>query len=365
MSSTETADSLKIFLDIGHPAHVHYFKHLIREMEEKGHSFVITARDKEMAHYLLKHEGFDYINRGSGSESLIGKFWYTLKADRQLWSVARKEKPGLFLSFASPYCAHVSKLMGKPHITLDDTETARIGQALYRPFTDVILTPESFQRDFGKKQVRFPSFIEMAYLHPSRFTPDPAIRNELGVTENEKYVIMRFVAWTANHDLGQKGVSMEKRIKAVEAFSKYARVFISSEKQLPEEFEKYRLPIKPHRIHHALAYSSLVFGESGTMSSEAAMLGTPAIFINNLKDQLGTLKAQEEKYGFVYGYSCSEDDLIMSIEKGSYILKNKSEYILQYKNLIDESVDMTSYLEWFILNYPQSRSEQYIESVSN
>ena len=350
---------MKIFLDIGHPAHVHYFKHLIRSMQEKGHEFVVTARDKEMTHYLLKHEGIPYITRGSGADHLIGKMTYTLKADRQLYAIAKREQPDLFLSFASPYCSHVSKLMGKPHITLDDTETAYIGQTLYRPFTDVILTPDSFLRDFGKKQIRFPSFIEMAYLHPDRFTPDIGIKKELGVSTDEKYVIMRFVAWTANHDLGQKGVSMEYRRKAVEAFSKYARVFISSEKQLPDEFEKHHLPIKPHRIHHALAFCSLVFGESGTMSSEAAMLGTPAIFINNLKDQLGTLKSQEEKYGLVFGYDSLEESLNDSIQKATDILKQKEDDRSLHQNLIEEAVDMTSYLEWFILNFPESLSQDF------
>jgi uncharacterized protein len=171
-----------------------------------------------------------------------------------------------------------------------------------------------------------------------------------------------FVARTANHDLGKKGVSMDARRKAVEGFSNYARVFISSEKQLPVEFETYRLPIKPHRIHHALAFSSLVFGESGTMSSEAAMLGTPAVFINNLKDRLGTLKVQEEKYGLVFGYDCSEQSLNESIQKGTHILQNQSEYENLQQVLVDDSVDMTNYLEWFVLNFPQSRSQQYVES---
>lgn len=355
---------MKIFLDIGHPAHVHYFKHLIRSMQEKGYSFVITARDKEMTHYLLQQEGLDYINRGAGSNNLIGKFWYTLKADRQLFGIAKKEKPDLFLSFASPYCAHVAKLMGKSHITLDDTETARIGQTLYRPFTDVILTPECFLRDFGKKQIRFPSFIEMAYLHPDRFTPDPEIRKELGVAENEKYVIMRFVAWAANHDLGQTGVTLANRIKAVEEFSKSAKVFISSEKKLPKELEQYRIRISPNRIHHAIAFASMMYGESGTMSSEAAMLGTPAVFINNQKDSLGTLKVQEEKYGLVHGYSCSEEDIIKSIRKGTYILKHETAFTDLHKKLIGETMDMTNYLEWFITNYPRSRSDKYLESKS-
>ena len=346
--------SKKIFLDIGHPAHVHYFKHLIREMEGKGHSFVITARDKEVTHFLLEKEGFSYTSRGSGKDGLFGKLLYTIRADRQLYRIAKKEKPDLFLSFASPYCAHAAFMMRKPHIALDDTETARIGQALYRPFSDVILTPECFLRDFGKKQVRFPSFIELAYLHPDRFTPDPGIYKELGLEENDPYVIMRFVGWTANHDIGQKGVSIENRIKAVDEFSKVATVFISSEKELPAELSKYRIEISPDRIHHALAYSSLLYGESGTMASEAAMLGTPAVFINNLKDRLGTLKVQEHTYGLIYCFTESKEDQLQAINRGVQLLQTDSdEWKRKREKLLDMVQDPTNFIEIFISEYIQ------------
>jgi len=345
----------KIFLDIGHPAHVHYFKHLIQEMQEKGHRFIITARDKEMAHILLQKEGLKYTSRGKGEDRLMGKLIYTIKADRQLYKIAKKEKPDLFLSFASPYTAHIAFLMRKPHITIDDTETARIGQAMYRPFSDVILTPDSFLRDFGKKHVRFPSFIELSYLHPNRFKPDPDIYDELGLKQRDPYVIMRFVAWTANHDIGQKGLSLENKIRAVNEFSKYAQVFISSEKNLPRELESYRLSISPERIHHAIAYSSLMYGESGTMTSESAILGTPAIFINNLKDSLGTIKEQSEKYGLVFSYTDSISDQNKSINKGVEILQSlPGKWAQKQKILLKDKIDCTEILEGFISNYPDS-----------
>ena len=80
---------------------------------------------------------------------------------------------------------------------------------------------------------------ELAYLHPNRFTPDKTVLGELGVGENDKYVLLRFVSWNATHDAGHKGMSYENKLKAVEAFSKYAKVFISSEKELPDELKKY------------------------------------------------------------------------------------------------------------------------------
>ncbi|MFW5804449.1 MAG: DUF354 domain-containing protein, partial [bacterium] len=35
---------MKILIDIGHPAHVHYFKNFITKMSQKGHSFIVIAR---------------------------------------------------------------------------------------------------------------------------------------------------------------------------------------------------------------------------------------------------------------------------------------------------------------------------------
>jgi hypothetical protein len=40
---------MKILIDIGHPAHVHFFKNAIRELEGRGHEVKVTARDKEVA----------------------------------------------------------------------------------------------------------------------------------------------------------------------------------------------------------------------------------------------------------------------------------------------------------------------------
>lgn len=349
---------MKIFLDIGHPAHVHYFKYLINRLEKKGHRFVITSRDKEMAHYLLSQTGHSYISRGKGGVTVWDKATYIFKADYQLYAVAKKEKPDLFLSFASPYCSHVAFLMRKPHIALDDTETASIGQFLYKPFSDVILTPKCFKKNFGKKQIRYPSYIELSYLHRNLFTPDENVYNELGIEYNEPYVIVRFVGLYAAHDKGQKGISIENRLKAVQAFSKKAKVFISSEKQLPSELEKYKLNITPERIHHALAYASMFFGESGTMSSESAMLGTPAIFVNDKADELGTIIEQAENYKLVFPFSESNEDQLKSISKGLEILDVKPEiWQKRQKKLLQENIDVTSFLESFIENYPESKNK--------
>ena len=51
---------MKIFVDIGHPAHVHYFKTLIFNLKHKGHEFLITAREKDVSQELLDNYNIPY-----------------------------------------------------------------------------------------------------------------------------------------------------------------------------------------------------------------------------------------------------------------------------------------------------------------
>lgn len=57
---------MRILIDMGHPAHVHFFKHAIRELESRGHKIKITARDKDVTLQLLDAYGFEYEVRPSG-----------------------------------------------------------------------------------------------------------------------------------------------------------------------------------------------------------------------------------------------------------------------------------------------------------
>lgn len=37
---------MKILIDMGHPAHVHFWKNFIWEMEKQGHEFKVVVREK-------------------------------------------------------------------------------------------------------------------------------------------------------------------------------------------------------------------------------------------------------------------------------------------------------------------------------
>lgn len=323
---------------------------------------MITARDKEVSYSLLEAYGIPFEKRGAGSQTFAGKIMYLPKANTLLYKKARLFNPDLFLSFSSPYAAQVSALMGKPHIALDDTEHARLGRFLYRPFTDVILSPKSFRGEISKKQVFFNGYLELCYLHPNHYKPGSSVFKLLKIEQATSYVLLRFVSWQATHDAGHSGISLQNKRKAVNEFSKHATVFISSEEKLPNDLKTYQISIPPEKMHDVLHYSALFFGESATMASESAMLGTPAIYLDN--EGRGYTDELEKSYGLVFNFTESAEDQERSIKKGLELLQmeNREKHFGEMrKKMLSEKIDVTQYLIDFVENYkikpePNSRS---------
>lgn len=337
---------MKIFVDIGHPAHVHYFRNFIKIMQSKGHTFFISARDKEVSQILLNFYGIPFYNRGKGSKNLLGKLLYLIRTDVLLLIKAIKFKPDLFLSFASPYTAHVSKILRKQHVAFTDTENAKLGIISFAPFSSVILTPSYFRADFGPKHIRFKSFMELGYLHSKYFSPNKSIFKDLNIQENEKFALIRFVSWGANHDIGETGIKEREKDELIEYISNYMRVFISSENELPKHLQPFKLNITPQKIHDVLFFADLCISEGATIASECAMIGTPAIYINTL--QAGTILKQME-YDLIWSYKDYETAKIKIHE----VVENrniKKRTILNKDKMIKENIDVTEYMVNFIEN---------------
>jgi hypothetical protein len=345
--------NMRIFIDIGHPAHVHYFKNFIKIMENQGHTFFVSARERSIIFYLLNKYKISYYNRGKGKDSIVGKLFYMLAADFRLLTKALKFKPHVFISFASPYAAQTAWLLRTPHIVLDDTEHARFGHFFYKPFSKVFLNPACFQKDFGKKQIRFKSYTELFYLHPNHLITYPDILNLLGVSENEKFALLRFVSWKASHDIGHSGLDLKTKKQLINMLvEKDYKVFISSEEENRDPFfDKYMINISPDLIHQVMVHANLLVTEGATMASECAVLGTPAIYVNSL--DAGTLREQEDKYQLLHGFRSSKGVL----EKVAQLINThnfKEIYQLRRQKMLSEKIDPTAFLVWFIENYPES-----------
>lgn len=344
----------KILIDIGHPAHVHLFKHFAHSMLHKGYDVLFATKEKEFETELLQHEGFRYVSFGKKHQGIVGKALGLIKFNLKLLRLALNYKPDIFLSHGSMYAAQVAWLLRKPHISFEDTFNAEQVN-LYKPFTKHILTGDYEHPLHSHKIIRYAGYHALAYLHPQRFTPDSTVLSDLGLQEGQAYVILRFVSWGASHDVGHQGLSSSNKMKLIEALKAHATVFISSEKPLPPELKQYQIPIAPHRMHHAIAFASLVFGESATMAEEAAVLGVPAIYIDNTS-RLYTQQLEAD-YQLMYNYNETPEAQKLAIDKAIEIVQAQD---IQHKwarkrdRMLAEKMDVTAFLVRFIENYPKS-----------
>lgn len=337
---------MNILIDIGHPAHVHLFRCFAHDMLKAGNKVLFTCRDKEFEIALLKAEGFEFICFGKKYKSTAGKLWGLLKFDWKELRTCRRFRPDVLLSHGSMYAAHAAWLCDKPHISFEDTynfEQIR----LYEPFTKAILTGDYDHPFISKKEIQYAGYHELAYLHPDRFSPDKTVLDELGVKAGEKYCLLRFVSWNATHDKGHKGMSYENKVKAVEEFTKYGKVFISSEKELPDELKKYKLPTAPEKVHSVMAFASMVFGESATMVSEGVVLGVPGVYMDNTGRYYTT--EQEKKYCMCFNFSESEEDQKKAVEKGIEIMSGRVDKS-GYGRLKNDKIDVTAFLERVVMD---------------
>ncbi len=332
-----------VLVDIGHPAHVHVFHHVISRLIGEGRSVFVTARRKEVSLELLKAFDIPYKEIGGHKQSLWSKGAHAFSRTLELSRLMRRNEVGVALGVHNPYVATGGSLARIRTAVLVDSEPVRYDRLMTFPFATYLLTPRWLRLDLGRKQQRFDGFKELAYLHPRYFHPDPNVRLMLHLSADEPYFLVRFVAWQAEHDVGQRGLSPSQKLRLVRSLEKHGHVFITSEKPLANELAQYRLQLPPELIHHALAFASLLFSESQTMTTEAAVLGTPVVQCNTLVGTMSNFSELQNRYGLIQ----ATRDVALAMELTESIASNpaaKREAQARAARLINEKIDVAEYL---------------------
>lgn len=340
---------MKILIDVNHPGHVHLFKNFSFLALNKNREILFTAKDKEVTINLLEAYGLPYKNLGKHYKGTLGKIYSLLIHVWRLFLISLKFQPDYYLSHGSVPAAWVSFLLRKKYIAFEDTGNMEQIR-LYKPFADAILTTVSFKKDFGKVHIRYNGYHEIAYLHPKYFKANPDIFQFLKIKENETYFILRFVSWSASHDVGQGGLSLQDKRDIVKTLLPYGKVFISSEAELPEDLKALQIQIPPEKMHDALAYAQMFVGEGATMASECAVLGTPAVYINSMIAETIT---EQQNYGLLFHFTQTEG----VIEKIKELLNTenlKQKWAERRDKMLSEKIDVTSFLTQFVENFPDS-----------
>lgn len=345
---------MNILIDIGHPGHVHLLHGVAEEMIARGHKVFYSVRDIPVAKRLMEHYRMTpWVDLGGKKDSLTGKAQTVLHQDIQLLKFVQRNHINIGLS-SGIVLSHVSKLTSmKAYVFDDDDDAAEPLIVKYgHPLSDVVFTPDCIRRK-TKHAVYYAGTHELAYLHPKRFSPNPVVLQHAGIQEGERFFIMRFVALKGHHDVGQQGLTMDQKKTLVALLKKHGRVIITSERTIEPEFEQYRLPVPPEEIHSLMAYSAMFLGDSQTMTSEAAVLGVPALKCNTFAGRLSVPNMLENKYGLCYAYQPQQfDEMYHHIEqllaKDPEELRN--EWHAKQQRMIDDMIDPTDFFVNYIEN---------------
>lgn len=362
---------MNILFVSGHPAQVHNFRNVRTELIKDGHKVFWLTTPKDIATNLLDVYSIPYKVLHKPNKGIVSKAWTLLR--NVLWEMRylKSNKIDVAITRTCPYTTIATKLCGVKHIIIDDTEHAAEKVKVLSNKANAILVPECFWFQLRKDEIRWPGNIELFYLHPNRYTPKP-VWKLLGIEPGTRYAIVRFVKWDAWHDTQLVGgFTLEQKRELIKRLSKHLRVFISSESELPEDLEPYRIQIPIERMHDVQAAAALFVGESATMASESVVLGTPAIYI----DEVGRGYTDEEaREGLLWMFrpvpnrdalKSNEPEWISGgvkecIDKAEEIAEagfDNAAYAKNHKSWLATKIDCTAFLTWFIEHYPNSVAE--------
>lgn len=342
---------MKVLFDFGHPAHVHLFKNFIFYLQKKNIKFDVVSREKEITNNLLKHYQIPFQSLSKPGTSLPSMLWEFIIRGIKVLSMHIRNKYSLamgtsvsigFLSFFT---------LGKVkswNFCEDDDDIVPLQAMLSYPFSTKVVVPDCLRyKRWKNKRVLYPSYHELAYLHPDNFTPNEKVLEKYGLSKG-KYIIFRLSALKAHHDIGIQGISIELKKKMIALLEGY---------DIVESLEgKSGNKIEPWDMHHVLAFSKMIISDSQTMSAEGMVLGIPSFRINSFVGKISYLEELENKYKLGFGILPEKENEILSTLKETISTENlESVWAQKKESMLREKIDLN---QWMI-NYFEENNNRY------
>lgn len=347
---------MKIVIYLGHPAHFHNYKNSIVKLKENGNSVAVLIKKKDILEELLINAGIPYHNilEEGRKNSKLGILIGIIKRTIRLNKFCKDFEPDL-LTGTSVENSFIGKIRHIPIINIneDDASVVPLYAKLSYPWATTILCPTTCNcGKWNSKAIKYEGYQELAYLHPNNFTPDRRVVEQYFETDTP-YFILRFASLKAHHDKGIKGIDAEIAQNLIDILSPHGRIYITSERPLEAQFEKYRIAINPLDIHHVMAFADIYLGDSQTMAAESGVLGTPFIRFNGFVGRIGYLRELEDSYHLGYGIRPEETEKLYLTTKMLVEMDNKREIFHGRRDtMLSEKIDFADFLTNYIEQYP-------------
>lgn len=342
-----------------HPSKFHVFKHTINQLIENGHQVDVMITSKDVLEDLVKNEGWNYTNifpEGRKMKNIPAYVSSGINFFRTIYRLYRLTKGKQYDLFVTDdLLVYIGRFKKVHTIVFNDDDLDIVKQfSLVLSQADHVLSPDITRLGkYEKKKISFPGYKELAYLHPNVFSPNINVVKSFN-PELKPYFILRLVSLRSYHDVGMKGLSDDNVLVLISLLEKYGKVYISSEETLTERFEKYRLNIQPSEIAHVIYYAQIFVGDSQTMTSEAAVLGTPAFRCNDFVGKISVMEEKEEVYGLSHNFKPSEfEEMLLQIDDLLKTEDFKLAYTKKRDKMLEDKIDLSAFMYELFLNFKQ------------
>lgn len=350
---------MKIVVYFAHPAQYMFLRNTIRQLFSNGHNIKILIKTKDVLEKLVSNDNLPYQNIliKERSKSIFGIILSLIKRNFKIFSIIKKINPNLLIS-TDASLAQLGYILNIPRITVleDDYEIIKPLAILTYPFTSAILCPNVCRVGrWDAKKIGYDGYMKLGYLHPKVFQPNVKVIKDI-YNINEDYIIIRLARLTAHHDKGIKGINDSLLTEMINFFeSKSMKVLISSESELSKKYIDYKLEINPSHMHHVLAGCNFFVSDSQSMSVESALLGVPSIRFSTFAGKISVLEELEHKYNLTFGINPDSPEKLFKKLNDLFSIKNlKDQFKIKRDFMLTQKIDVTSFLVWFIENYPKS-----------
>jgi hypothetical protein len=283
---------VRFWLDIANSPHATVLAPLAHDLERRGHEFVVTAWDRAQTRELALAAWPDAVMVGAGNDAgVLAKGMRIGRRAANLVRAVRGRRPAVALGHGSHAQVLAARRLRIPSISMMDYEH-QPATLLHYALADAVLVPEAFtlagvrRRLVGRRLRRYPGTKEDIAL--AAFVPEPSFRAEIGVADDALLAVCRPPPENALYHRGGNPL-FDTALEHL--LSEGATVVVSPRD--PAQAERYGADPRVHVLRRAvdgaqlLYHADLVVGAGGTMTREAAVLGTPSYSV--FRERLGSV----------------------------------------------------------------------------
>jgi uncharacterized protein len=301
---------MRVWVDVDNAPHALVFGPVIRRLEERGAEVRVTARDRTYTLELLNDLGvpFTVVGRGQPKGAAM-KAAALMARSLGLAAFGARGRFDVAVGHGSRALPPAARALGVPNLTMFDYE--HVSTWIFRRFCDRILVPRVVAESANGSMPRgawkaYEGMKEEIYL--SNFRPDPGIRQRLGVGDGKALVVIRPPSRSAHyHDARSEAIlrALVARLRAAPAWTIWLRRDPTD--PVPEDVAGagFHVPDAPLDGPALIAAADRVISGGGTMTREAALLGTPAYSV--FTGPMGAVDAELIRSGLLVPIRSAED----------------------------------------------------------